>query len=535
MVVLRSGGRSVSRLERPEAPSVGAPRGEAWRETAPAGAARSWTLESIIAAAAARPGVLLLALACYALAFQGSRALWEPDEGRYTAVALEMQRLGDYLLPHLNHESIHLAKPPLTYWLLAASIQVFGRTEWAARLPNALAFIATVIVVAGLSRRLAPSAVLPGPLVYAGALLPVAAANVIGADTLLTLWETLAVYGFVELVWGPADRLSRNRHLMWLAFGLAFLTKGPPGLIPLFPILLFTVTTGGWRATRRLLSMSSALVFAIVGLSWYLVIVATTPGALDLLLRREVFDRIFTGTLDRNSGWLGPLRAYLPVVVLGWLPWAPEVAAGVRGARQWVSRRWWRERRALDHAGWFLSLWLAAPLVVFVAARSRMPLYLLPLAVPASLLIARSSSIRSASRRRAIALLLWIVVVVLGRGALALKSSSKDARSLARAIGASMPSPIDEVVFVETVARYGLALYLDAEVERVSLYPQPAQAIETPAYEPLAHELTENEGRRVLVVSSEDLESFHQTMARLGRGVEKRGGWQKLSFFRLTE
>jgi 4-amino-4-deoxy-L-arabinose transferase-like glycosyltransferase len=446
-----------------------------------------------------------------------------------------MQRLGDYVLPHLNHESIHLTKPPLTYWLLAASIQVFGRTEWAARLPNALGFIATVTVVAGLSRRLAPRAALPGPLVYAASLLPVAAANVIGADTLLTLWETVAVYCFVELVWGPAERQNRSRHWMWLGFGLAFLTKGPPGLIPLLPILLFTVTTGGWRATRRLVSVSSALLFAIVGISWYLVIIATTPGALDILLRREVFDRIFTGTLDRNSGWLGPLRAYLPVLVLGWLPWAPEVAAGLRGARQWVARSWWRERCAGDHAGWFLSLWLTAPLVVFVVARSRMPLYLLPLAVPASLLIARSSSSRSLDRRRAIALLVWIAAIVLGRGALALKSSSKDARALAQAIAASQPTPVDEVVFVETMARYGVALYLDAEVERVSLYPQPAQTIETPTYESLAHELAENEGRRVLVVSSEDMNAFLDTMRRLGQQVEKRGEWRKLSFFRPTE
>jgi 4-amino-4-deoxy-L-arabinose transferase-like glycosyltransferase len=371
-------------------------------------------------------------------------------------------------------------------------------------------------------------------LVYAAALLPVAAANVIGSDTILTLWETLAVFGFVELVWGPADWQGRSRHLMWLAFGFAFLTKGPPGLIPLLPILLFTATTGGWRATRRLVSMSSALLFAIVGLSWYVVIIATTPGALDILLGREVFERVFTGTLDRNSGWLGPLRAYLPVIVLGWLPWAPEVAASLRGGPLWITRRWWRERRVTDPKGWFLSLWLAAPLVVFVVARSRMPLYLLPLAVPTSLLIARSSSTRSTGRRRAIVLLVWIGAIVLGRGALALKSSSKDARALARAIATSMPTPLDEVLFIETVARYGVALYLDAEVERVSLYLLPVQTIDS-AYEPLAEELAENEGRSVLVVSSEDMEAFLVTMSRLGRQVEKRGEWRNLSFFRLVE
>jgi hypothetical protein len=51
----------------------------------------------------------------------------------------------------------------------------------------------------------------------------------------------------------------------------------------------------------------------------------------------------------------------------------------------------------------------------------------------------------------------------------------------------------------------------------------------------LAEELAENEGRSVLVVSSEDMEAFLVTMSRLGRQVEKRGEWRNLSFFRLVE
>jgi 4-amino-4-deoxy-L-arabinose transferase len=514
--------------------SATAPRGEAWHESPPAGAARRWTLQSLVAAAAAHPVALVLALACYALAFQGSRALWEPDEGRYTAVALEMQRRGDYLLPHLNRESIHLTKPPLTYWLIAASVQLLGRNEWAARVPNALAFIATVLVVAGLQRTLAPRAAVPPGLVYALSLFPVAAANVIGTDTILTLWETVAVFGFAELAWGPVERRSRSRFLMWLGLGLAFLTKGPPGLIPLVPILLFTITRSGWRELRRLVSWLSVLTFLVVGLSWYLAIIATTPGALDILLRREVFDRMFTGTLDRNSGWLGPFRAYLPVVVLGALPWVPELIAGLRGGGRWLTPRWWRERRGGDGAAYFLSLWVAVPFVMFVLSRSRMPLYLLPLAVPTSLLLARGA-IAVSSRRRVVALAVWIVVLIAGRGALALKSSSKDARALARAIEANAPRPVDEVVFVETVARYGVAFYLDAEVERVAIYPRPAASIETPTFETLSSELQEDEDQRALVVSSEDVDSFLITMQQLGRRVVRRGDWRNLSFYWLTE
>ena len=94
-------------------------------------------------------------------------------------------------------------------------------------------------------------------------------------------------------------------------------------------------------------------------------------------------------------------------------------------------------------------------------------------------------SAAAASRRRAVVLGGWIAVVVLGRGALALKSSSKDSRALARAIEAGIPDAIDEVVYVETVARYGVALYLDAEVKRVADLPAGPTRLE-PTFEPLA-------------------------------------------------
>jgi 4-amino-4-deoxy-L-arabinose transferase len=506
------------------APAAAAPRSGRGEDT-PRGLA--WP-------AGARPAVLLLGLFCYALAFQGTRGLWEPDEGRYTAVALEMERLGDYLLPHLNHESIHLTKPPLTYWLMAGSMRVFGHDEWAARLPNALAFVATVVVMAGLAKRLTPEAALSPAVVYALSLLPVAAANVVSADTLLTLWETLAVYAFAELTWGPVEGERRHRALLWLALGLAFLTKGPPGLVPLIPIALFRIQSTERADARRLVSWPTLLSFAAVGLTWYFVIVATTPGALTYLVRREVFDRLFTGAIDRNSGWLGPLEAYLPVIVLGALPWGRELLAGARSAPRWIRVCWWRNRRAADPTGYFLALWLAAPLVVFLAARSRMPLYLLPLAAPASLLIARQAPALTASRRRVAAIGLWIAVMVLGRGALAQVATSKDSRALASAIRASAPARPAEVVFVETQPRFGVALYLDAEVERVAIYPPPPAAIGTPT-EPLVHELAENEGVRVFVVSSEDVDSFRTVMREVGVEVLQKGRWRSLSFFWVAE
>ena len=76
----------------------------------------------------------------------GSRSLNQPDEGRYSEIAREMIETGNWLVPHFWYLP-HLDKPPMTYWLVAASMKLFGQNEWAVRLPVALAGISGVWAV----------------------------------------------------------------------------------------------------------------------------------------------------------------------------------------------------------------------------------------------------------------------------------------------------------------------------------------------------------------------------------------------------
>ena len=73
------------------------------------------------------PWWLLALLVSMAFAFQGTRGIWEPDEGRYTVAGLNMLESGDWLVPTLDGEHPHLTKPPITYWAIAASV---GRNKW---------------------------------------------------------------------------------------------------------------------------------------------------------------------------------------------------------------------------------------------------------------------------------------------------------------------------------------------------------------------------------------------------------------------
>ena len=100
----------------------------------------------------------------------GVPGLMDPDEGRYAEIAREILLLRDWLIPHLNLFP-YLEKPPLVYWLTAASFKVLGQSELAARLPSAAAALGGVLLAYGLARTLwgrdrplwAPRSWLPAP------------------------------------------------------------------------------------------------------------------------------------------------------------------------------------------------------------------------------------------------------------------------------------------------------------------------------------------------------------------------------------
>jgi 4-amino-4-deoxy-L-arabinose transferase-like glycosyltransferase len=410
------------------------------------------------------------ALAMMALAFQGTRALWEPDEGRYTAVALQMLDSGDWLLPRLNDQQLHVTKPPLSYWAIAASLGLFGHSAWAARLPNTLAFVLTGLLVLGLGQRLVPDRPWLPVLLWGSSLLPVLAANVVSTDALLALWETAAVFAFVRGA-GSADGRDRWYLLMWLAFGLGFLTKGPPALLPLLPILLWSGLTGGRRAVRRLFPVPGLLLFALVGVGWFGWILVQRPALLGYFLGHEVVDRLFSASLQRNPEWYGPAKIYLPVLLLGLLPWLGLARSWLAAAPGLLRPGRWRRRLAEDRVGAFLLLWLLLPLAVFILARSRQFLYVLPLAVPGALLIGRQLSARFRAGvptgwRRALAL--WPVLVLSGKGVLMAVPTHKDAAVQAAALSGHLDG-VDRIVFVGERAHYGLRFYTGRQVEQGAL------------------------------------------------------------------
>jgi 4-amino-4-deoxy-L-arabinose transferase len=408
-----------------------------------------------------------------AFVFQGTRGLWDPDEGRYAEVASEMLSSGDFINPRLDGQP-HFTKPPLTYWCIAGSMAIFGRGEWVVRLFGSLAYALTVLVVAALGTRLWDRKTgLWAGLIYATSLTPFAGASFVTPDTLLTLWEALALYAFWR---GFTAESSRDRFL-WptltgAAFGLAFLTKGPPGLIFLPGMLLFRLLPAGRRREAApVLNLTGLVLFAAMGLSWYGIVIAEQRGLLGYFVREEIVGRI-VGHHHRNPEWYGPLVIYGPALILGSLPWCLF----------WP--RMWRALRATSGAGasmlerrvpLFLSISTLLPIVVFSVVRSRLPLYVLPLFVPLALATARAivalGVLPAAAPRQHLGshawvprLALWTLILLGGRLSLALWPNDRDARRLYLSLP---PAANAEFVVAGSRPYPGLAFYAQRDLEYV--------------------------------------------------------------------
>jgi 4-amino-4-deoxy-L-arabinose transferase len=476
--------------------------------------------------------VRAVALVVFAVAWQGSRPLWEPDEGRYTAVAIQMLESGEWLVPHLHPDVEHLTKPPLTYWTVAGAMAWLGRTEWAVRLPNAAAFAATVLLVTAIAGTLGGRSPTAAGVVYATSLGPFVASNVLTPDTLLTLWVAASLLGVVRAWTADDDRIARRWAIAaWLAAGLAFLTKGPPGLLVPAAAAVAVMATDGRRAVRRLLPPAGPLVFTVVGLGWYAAVAVDRPGLLSQLVRDEVIGRLFSGHHRRGAGWSAIFTVYLPTLLLGSMPWLPAAGLKLARARDLVRPAAWTRRRQ-DRATTFVLLAAAAaPLLVFVVARSRQPLYLLPLFVPVAVLLART--VRWPPRPAgALALVVWAVMLLSLRAAGPLMPTDRSARAFAQELRSLVPHPIDEVVVVNDVNRFGLVFELGCDVEHVALEPADLEPHVSYRTRMLADEVDLPHGHRVYLVPRHSLGRFRREIGRLGVEVVESGRVGKMFVFR---
>lgn len=447
-----------------------------------------------------RPYLLIFLLALIlGLSFMGSRSLFEPDEGRYTNVALTIADSNEWISLYRHPDSLHFTKPPLTYWAIAASVKVFGFNTWAARLPIALAYIFSVLMIYQLGKSFCRERPWLPALIFATSPLPFLAGNYISTDFILAACETLALTCFAQYAFQKKSKYWMDA--MWAGFGLAFLAKGPPSLLPLMAIIVFLWQQKDLKALFRPIGF---LAFGVIGLAWYGIVIERHPGLLDYFIGHEVVARVADKSMQRSPEWYGPLKVYLPVLLIGTLPWLFMARKGIaKTLRPWASQT--GENR-------FLWLWILLPLLVFCLSRSRMPLYILPLFTPIALLLGHALAKFEFSNRKLAWLAIWLLVLLGMRYGLSTYNHHKDPDVFAQKILVLTKEAPREIIFVEDMTRYGLHLYLGSQINKVSFKPQPKTISDSQFDMTLQQALAQKPGKRIFIFKRENEQYFKNAL-----------------------
>src|SRR6185369_2306622 len=227
---------------------------------------------------------------------------------------------GDLITPTLNHVK-YFEKPPLLYWINAASLKLFGQTELAARLPSALCGLLTVLATYIIARRLFERrTALISALILGTSAGFVLQSRIILTDMLLTFCLTAALGAFVV----AAQREGRrSRALPWYLFylfcALATLAKGLIGIVfPAGIIFFYLLLSRRWRLLTEMRLGTGLLLFLAVAAPWFVVVSLRNPEFAYFFFIHEHFER-FTSTVH---GRYQPFWFFVPVLLGTMLPWA---------------------------------------------------------------------------------------------------------------------------------------------------------------------------------------------------------------------
>ena len=287
-------------------------------------------------------------------------------------VSWEMLQRHDAVILYMNGIR-YLMKAPLHYWAVAISYGIFGRNEFATRLPVALAMIGLALLVNSFARRFfsvraglySALAVLTGAgfFLFTRIMIP---------EGIYALEFTAIFYLFLRGWTGSLD----PRIAYWgaaAATALAMLTRGLVGVI--FPVAilgLVLILTRGWRRLRELRLFSSTLIFLVTAAPWHIFASLQAKTFFWSYFINEHFKRA-VGTRYPPDYEAVPLWLWLGAHLIWLFPWSIFLAAAFRGLGKPAS---WKELSVEQQARLMLLLWAGFILLFFsLTFGSRMEYY----------------------------------------------------------------------------------------------------------------------------------------------------------------
>ncbi|HCT05176.1 MAG TPA: dolichyl-phosphate-mannose--protein mannosyltransferase [Pseudomonas sp.] len=333
-----------------------------------------------------RPAPLLLLLAGLLFFFAlGNHELQGSTEARVAGIAMAMHLDNNWVVPQLFREPF-LEKPPLSLWLDAGAIRLFGASTGAVRLASAFAGLFSVMLFYGMLRTFGR----PKTLAFCAALILATMASYwgnvrgVGEDSLLSLGVTTALLGFYQAV-----RPDRQGSSVWAwalftaGMVIATLSKGVLGLaMPGIVIFVYLIVTTVMDKRLRIgdwLKPGLFTLLALVPLMIWLGFLFQRGGM------QAVGEVLWTNSVGRFSGSFveaghyEPFYYYIAKLPEAFLPWNILVYLGL-----------WHFRKSLVRNRYYLffSIWLVAQFALLTLASSKRTVYLMALTPAAAVLAA---------------------------------------------------------------------------------------------------------------------------------------------------
>lgn len=283
-------------------------------------------------------GIVLVASAIFLLADARTAPIILWDESRNVVNALEMRRAGLGLVTtYGGAPDLWNTKPPLLIWLMAVSTMLFGPSEWALRLPSALAALGTLFLVMTFVRRatgsVATAVFAAGALLLSPGFFGEHGARTADYDSLLLFFVTAYLFLLFSVVHRARPAASTMVAAGLLIAG-AVLTKSIAGLIPGAGVAVYLIATARlprlWRSARYARMLVAALAPVLL---FFLAREAVGPGYLAAAWRNDVVGRFSESLIGAQS----PPWFYAEILYAGWflagalLLLLPIVFADVKG------------------------------------------------------------------------------------------------------------------------------------------------------------------------------------------------------------
>lgn len=274
------------------------------------------------------------------LPFLGNADLFDWDEINFAEAAREMIVTGDYLTVKIDFEPFH-EKPPLFIWCQVISMKIFGVNEFAARLPNAVLGITSMVFLFQIGKKLKDEKFgLLFVLAYSGSILPFFYFKTGLIDPLFNFLMFVSLWYFFKSFSSDKNGLDTKQKISLnfveiiasgLFCGLAVLTKGPVGYL-----LVVTTYFFFWIWKRKFIKFPiiQFLLFTLLSflpiIIWYMAI-SYQSGTNQIAEFLTYQIRLFS-TQDAGHG--GPIYYHLIVLLFGVFPSSVFALQGFKSIKE---------------------------------------------------------------------------------------------------------------------------------------------------------------------------------------------------------